>query len=192
MNFAFHSYNFYLHFDVFWLWSQVYINRYWLLVKTSTGGRWMLIHGGAKRALWWSAAAAGRSHGYWVLGDFVRLFASALDCEANTEKLAVERPTLISSASFKTKTAHLLWKLCPPNAISGKMFGRLCTVRGSFFARFHDLSVINIELLETKATIQKTSSEVLSTIDELCYMQEMSPLMQKPSPPIAMQRSEQI
>ena len=27
MNFVFHSYKFYLHFDVFWFWSQVYIRR---------------------------------------------------------------------------------------------------------------------------------------------------------------------
>ena len=63
----------------------------------------------------------------------------------------------------------------------------LYTVRGLFSARFHDVLVINIELLESKAKIQKNSSGTFTATDGWCYMQKMRSLLQKPSPPIAMQ-----
>ena len=56
-----------------------------------------------KRALGWSAAGAERSRGNRVWGGFLHFYASALKCEANIEKLAPERHSLIDSASYKTK-----------------------------------------------------------------------------------------
>ena len=63
----------------------------------------------------------------------------------------------------------------------------LYTVRSPFSARFHDVLVLDIELLESKATIQKNSNGTFTAMYGWCYMQKMGSLLQKPSPPIAMQ-----
>ena len=63
----------------------------------------------------------------------------------------------------------------------------LYTVHGLFSARFNDVLVINIELLESKARIQKKNSGTFTVMDEGYYMPKMRLLLQTPSPPIAMQ-----